>query len=226
MPTAKKPTPKAGAAKKSAAAPKKRATDKKPAATPAKKSAPAKPAAKPVGKIAATVAKVVSKIAAKPAPPAKSSAKEKATSAPPAPPSRPTRGAAAKPEKVAGKRAPGRAIVVKAGTAVATKLGTKWNCFKCAARFYDLNKPEPLCPKCGADQRQRPKVAPPPSPAPAAKKQPRPMAPLLEDEDDGSVRYDEDIDLGVRTEIDEPDEELFQPGEYEEDEPFGGPEED
>jgi hypothetical protein len=46
------------------------------------------------------------------------------------------------------------------------------------------------------------------------------MAPLLEDEDDGSVRYEEDIDLGVRTEIDEPDEELFPPGEFEEEEPF------
>jgi hypothetical protein len=52
------------------------------------------------------------------------------------------------------------------------------------------------------------------------------MAPLLEDEDDGTVRYDEDIDLGVRTETDEPDEEIFPPGEFEEDEPFGGAEED
>ena len=88
-----------------------------------------------------------------------------------------------------------------------------------------MNKPEPLCPKCGADQRQRPKVAPA-APTPAPRKQPRPMAPLLEDEDDGSVRYEEDIDLGVRTENDEPDEELFPPGEFEEDEPISGPEED
>ena len=127
---------------------------------------------------------------------------------------------AAKPKR------PGRAVVVKAGSAVATKLGTKWSCFKCGAKFYDLNKPEPLCPKCGSDQRLRPKVAPTPSPAPAPKKQPRPMAPLLEDEDDGSVRYEEDIDLGVRTEAEEPDEDLFQPGEFEEDDVFSGPEEE
>ena len=107
----------------------------------------------------------------------------------------------------------------------AKDLGAKHTCFKCGAKFYDLNKPEPLCPKCGADQRQRPKVTVS-APAPAPRKQPRPMAPLLEDEDDGSVRYEEDIDLGVRTEIDEPDEELFPPGEFEEDEPFGGAEEE
>ncbi|RIK97476.1 MAG: TIGR02300 family protein [Proteobacteria bacterium] len=117
-------------------------------------------------------------------------------------------------------------MVVTAGSAVASKLGTKWNCFRCAAKFYDLHKPEPLCPKCGADQRQRPKVSATPPPAPAPRKQPRPMAPLLEDEDDGSVRYDEDIDLGVRTEIDEPEEELFPPGEFEEDDVFNAPDEE
>jgi uncharacterized protein (TIGR02300 family) len=33
-------------------------------------------------------------------------------------------------------------------------LGTKWECFSCGAKFYDFGRPEPLCPKCGADQRQ------------------------------------------------------------------------
>jgi uncharacterized protein (TIGR02300 family) len=58
-------------------------------------------------------------------------------------------------------------------------LGTKHVCFKCGTRFYDLKKPEPICPKCGADQRQSPankppekrraapKPAPPPEPAEA-----------------------------------------------------------
>ena len=36
------------------------------------------------------------------------------------------------------------------------KLGQRWVCYECAARFYDLNRPEPLCPKCKADQRQSP----------------------------------------------------------------------
>jgi uncharacterized protein FYDLN len=196
----KKSSGKSGAAKKSASAAKKSATPKK-APTTKKTAAP------PKG--------VAAKPKAKPAPPAKAVAKEKTTSAPQTP-SRAKAPAPGKPKR------PGRAVVVKAGTPVATKLGTKWNCFKCGARFYDLNKPEPLCPKCGTDQRQRPKVVAPPPQQPAPKKQPRPMAPLLEDEDDGSVRYDEDIDLGVRTEGEEPDEELFQPGEFDEDDVFGG----
>ena len=39
------------------------------------------------------------------------------------------------------------------------KLGQRWVCYECAARFYDLNRPEPLCPKCQADQRQSPAFA-------------------------------------------------------------------
>jgi uncharacterized protein (TIGR02300 family) len=38
----------------------------------------------------------------------------------------------------------------------AKELGTKYICFKCGAKFYDLRKPDPLCPKCGTDQRQSP----------------------------------------------------------------------
>jgi uncharacterized protein (TIGR02300 family) len=32
-------------------------------------------------------------------------------------------------------------------------LGRKYTCYSCHTKFYDLNKPVPLCPKCGADQR-------------------------------------------------------------------------
>ncbi len=42
----------------------------------------------------------------------------------------------------------------------AKDLGTKYVCFKCGTKFYDLGKPEPLCPKCGADQRQSPALKP------------------------------------------------------------------
>ena len=35
----------------------------------------------------------------------------------------------------------------------AKDLGNKHVCFKCAAKFYDLKKPDPICPKCGSDQR-------------------------------------------------------------------------
>jgi hypothetical protein len=36
------------------------------------------------------------------------------------------------------------------------KLGERWTCFSCASKFYDLHKPEPLCPKCGTNQRESP----------------------------------------------------------------------
>ncbi|HKO59162.1 MAG TPA: FYDLN acid domain-containing protein [Thermoanaerobaculia bacterium] len=33
------------------------------------------------------------------------------------------------------------------------QLGRKYTCYSCHTKFYDLGKPTPLCPKCGADQR-------------------------------------------------------------------------
>lgn len=33
------------------------------------------------------------------------------------------------------------------------KLGTKFECYSCGTKFYDLGKSEPLCPKCGANQK-------------------------------------------------------------------------
>ena len=38
----------------------------------------------------------------------------------------------------------------------AKDLGTKFVCFKCTTKFYDMKKPEPVCPKCGSDQRESP----------------------------------------------------------------------
>ena len=32
-------------------------------------------------------------------------------------------------------------------------LGKKYTCYSCHTKFYDLGKPMPICPKCGADQR-------------------------------------------------------------------------
>ncbi len=31
-------------------------------------------------------------------------------------------------------------------------LGTRYKCYKCGTKFYDLSRPEPLCPSCGANQ--------------------------------------------------------------------------
>lgn len=33
------------------------------------------------------------------------------------------------------------------------KLGTKYECYNCGTKFYDLGKSDPLCPKCGANQK-------------------------------------------------------------------------
>ena len=36
------------------------------------------------------------------------------------------------------------------------RLGARYTCFTCGTKFYDLNKPVPTCPECGADQREAP----------------------------------------------------------------------
>src|SRR5207237_5412365 len=51
-------------------------------------------------------------------------------------------------------RSPGGAVQM------ARDLGTKYICFKCGTKFYDLKKPVPSCPKCGADQRDAPVAKP------------------------------------------------------------------
>ncbi|WP_284944350.1 TIGR02300 family protein [Acidisoma cladoniae] len=35
---------------------------------------------------------------------------------------------------------------------VSPELGTKRTCVSCGARFYDLGKSAPTCPKCGTEQ--------------------------------------------------------------------------
>ena len=32
-------------------------------------------------------------------------------------------------------------------------LGTRYKCYKCGTKFYDLSRPEPLCPSCGFNQK-------------------------------------------------------------------------
>ncbi len=95
-----------------------------------------------------------------------------------------------------------------AGTGATARLGWKYTCFECEAKFYDLNRPEPLCPKCGADQRKRP--ATPAKSKPAAKKpkrkQDRAMAPLLDDDGESMLveRRPERPDLGIAV-VDSPE---------------------
>lgn len=88
------------------------------------------------------------------------------------------------------------------------RLGRKWACYSCGARFYDLNKPEPLCPKCNADQRQSPAAkapattkakakkkaaaAPPPPPPPPVKEVKKPR--FADSEEEIGVAVDDEAD--------------------------------
>ncbi len=194
-------------------APKKASSKKKATAKPARKKAPAR--TKPATKKAATKKKAPAKkkaptkkktapVATKKTPeakakPAKAKTQAKTKKAPP-------KSRAAKPKTAAKSPAPaphepptpGRAVLAFRDSDERTRLGKKWTCFGCGGRFYDLGRSPAICPKCGANQSQRPKeTASSPPPAPAPRRVARPMAPLLE-EDDDAVRYDEEFDLGIQ----------------------------
>jgi uncharacterized protein (TIGR02300 family) len=75
----------------------------------------------------------------------------------------------------------------------AKELGTKHTCFKCGTKFYDFKKPEPICPKCGADQRESPALkAPPPSERRRAAPKP---APVVAEEPEVEAELDEEVPL-------------------------------
>ena len=90
-----------------------------------------------------------------------------------------------------------------------TKLGQKWACYSCQAKFYDLQKPDPKCPKCGADQRQSPAFEKPKrsrakKPAPAPKKVVKAPPPPIEEGEDLDTPIDpEDLEF-EDIELDEP----------------------
>jgi hypothetical protein len=177
----KPPAKKAAPSKKPVAKP-------KPAAKPAAKKLPP-PKEKPVKKAAAPPAAPAKKPApaAAPAPKAEAAAKEKPSAAKPA------------PAKKAGKPRPRAQVLpdlVKPG------LGGRWECFSCGSKFYDLGRPEPTCPKCGADQRDKPREAKSAAPSPPAERQRRaavPMGSLLDDEEEAPAEdYEGDEeDLGI-----------------------------
>lgn len=37
-----------------------------------------------------------------------------------------------------------------------SKLGTRYTCFQCGTKFYDLHREVATCPECGADQAEAP----------------------------------------------------------------------
>ncbi len=170
--------------KKKAAAPKKsrgsaaKASGKETAKKVApKKAAPKKAAAQASDKVAAKSAdktKTAAKTAAKkPSAPAKQAGSKKGTKAKGSggkSPAKNKKGRAKKPILPTGPRHP--------------KLGFRWICFNCDAKFYDLGKEEPICPKCEANQQERPsKEAKSSSDNTPKPKVVRPMAQLLDEED-------------------------------------------
>ncbi len=210
---ASKPAPAPKTARSSKAekpAPARKAAEKSKPAAPARKAkTPAKSSDKKVEKVAekvtgksaetkGTTAHPAPKAPAKAAPAA--SVESKSTSKP---------AAAAKSKSAAGKAA-GSAAAASPAPAKRSKprkpvvptgprhpkLGFRWSCYGCGAKFYDLGKEEPLCPKCGADQRDRPADEPRQNiPDPARPRVVRPMAQLLDDDEPVAPLVEDDLGI-------------------------------
>jgi len=81
-------------------------------------------------------------------------------------------------------------------------LGTKHECYSCGAKFYDFGRPAPICPKCGANQKDA-KRTDPTAESVQAKRKRREDVPraVVETEDDLMPSPSEDL----------PDEEIETP---------------
>ncbi len=95
------------------------------------------------------------------------------------------------------------------------KLGTKFECFNCSTKFYDLGKPEPVCPKCGANQKDAShgKEAPAASQASRRKRKAdvvRPIEPVEEEETVEGVLPEDEIETPEIDEDVEEEEEEFE----------------
>ena len=110
------------------------------------------------------------------------------------------------------------------------RLGTRYTCFKCGTKFYDLGRPVPSCPECSADQREAPARD-----IRALLGKGGPVRRYTEDEEEAETAdvAEEDDDLGLLGGLDEEEEE--EDVEIEEEEeggdeagatPAGGDEED
>ena len=88
------------------------------------------------------------------------------------------------------------------------KLGRRYSCYECGTKFYDLNRPAPLCPECNADQANAPtrdvksllssggrKKAPKPDPEEEAENAAKAKAKASSDDDDDDLLGDDDDDL-------------------------------
>jgi uncharacterized protein (TIGR02300 family) len=83
------------------------------------------------------------------------------------------------------------------------KLGTKFACFSCGLKFYDLGRGEPICPKCGANQNDAGEDGAPTATPPARRKRKpevraKPVKKNVDDEIDDEAL---DADLGTDDEL-------------------------
>ncbi len=87
------------------------------------------------------------------------------------------------------------------------KLGQRWICYACSTRFYDLKRPQPICPRCQADQRESPVFAKPKAKRKRAKKAAAEPAPtVLEPVDSETLAAAddiEDLDADLDADVDE-----------------------
>ena len=159
-----------------------------------------RPASKPTSKAKAKARKPEKSLPSKKAAPAPPAAKAKVAkaAAPRGGPAKPAGKPAAKaPAKAKGAKAPSaggkkKPLVLPTGI-LKPGFGYKWACFNCGAKFYDLGKPVPVCPKCEADQRDRPPVvasAAPSTPQPKRPSMP-PMSRFLDDDEVAAPEPDE-----------------------------------
>ena len=97
------------------------------------------------------------------------------------------------------------------------ELGTKYECYSCGAKFYDFGRPAPICPKCGANQKDAKRAESAAESAPTKRKRREDVAkPAPEVEEDLAPAPDDDI----------PDDEIETPeGVVEEEEDFDDDEE-
>jgi uncharacterized protein (TIGR02300 family) len=89
-------------------------------------------------------------------------------------------------------------------------LGNKFVCFKCSTKFYDLKKPEPICPKCGADQRESPALKAPHSHERRSRAGARPVATEAAEEEvlTEDADLDEDADEALEDDDEESEDEI------------------
>ncbi|HEY6064619.1 MAG TPA: FYDLN acid domain-containing protein [Thermoanaerobaculia bacterium] len=99
------------------------------------------------------------------------------------------------------------------------ELGKKYECFNCRTKFYNLGRPEAICPKCGANQKnakadESPAPAPRPPRRSAVLMEPIPdetsnefgeEGPVAEEDDVSDDEFDEDEEA-VETEKEEEEE--------------------